>query len=194
MADERDGDLGALFDRVPSLAGSQRSVQRLDGGLTNCNYKVSTPDGTFVARVYSLGALLAINRDNEYRNTAAAARRPPHGGRRGGGRGRARDRVPARGGRPGDRLHRRPHVRCCGAASWCCGTGARRARSRRRPGARPSAARWPWPTSAMPGGAVMTAERARAGRYHVNVDGELCPARVHLRPPLDPAGERIRGT
>ncbi len=42
------------------------------------------------------------------------------------------------------------------------------------------------------GGEVMTAERARAGRYQVNVDGELCPARVHLRPPLDPAGERIR--
>jgi thiamine kinase-like enzyme len=74
MADDLHGDLGALFDRVPSLAGSPRSVQRLDGGLTNRNYKVSTPGGTFVARVFSRGAeLLAINRDHEYRNTATAA-------------------------------------------------------------------------------------------------------------------------
>jgi thiamine kinase-like enzyme len=74
MADELPADLGALFDLLPSLAGSPRSVQRLDGGLTNRNYKVSTPAGTFVARVFSDGGeLLAINRDNEYRNTAAAA-------------------------------------------------------------------------------------------------------------------------
>jgi thiamine kinase-like enzyme len=74
MADEPHGDLGALLDRVPSLAGSPRSVEQLDGGLTNRNYKVSTPAGTFVARVFSDGGeLLAINRDDEYRNTAAAA-------------------------------------------------------------------------------------------------------------------------
>jgi thiamine kinase-like enzyme len=67
-------DLGALFDRVPSLAGSPRHVQPLDGGLTNRNYKISTPAGTFVARVFSAGSeLLAINRDDEYHNTAAAA-------------------------------------------------------------------------------------------------------------------------
>jgi thiamine kinase-like enzyme len=64
----------ALFDQVPSLAGSPRSVQQLPGGLTNRNYKVGTPGGTFVARVFSRGSeLLAINRDNEYLNTAAAA-------------------------------------------------------------------------------------------------------------------------
>ncbi len=74
MTDEQNGDLSALFDRVPSLAGSPRSVRRLDGGLTNRNYKVSTPAGTFVARVFSRGGeLLAIDRDNEYRNTAVAA-------------------------------------------------------------------------------------------------------------------------
>jgi thiamine kinase-like enzyme len=67
-------DLGALLDRVPSLSGSPRRVQRLAGGLTNRNYKVSTPDGTFVARVFVTGTeLLAIDRDAEYRNTAAAA-------------------------------------------------------------------------------------------------------------------------
>ncbi len=43
------------------------------------------------------------------------------------------------------------------------------------------------------GGDVMTAELAWAGSYQVNVDGELCPARLYLRPPLDPAGERIKG-
>jgi thiamine kinase-like enzyme len=67
-------DLDALFDRVPSLAGSPRRVQRLYGGLTNRNYKVVTPAGAFVARVFADGGeLLSINRDNEYRNTAAAA-------------------------------------------------------------------------------------------------------------------------
>jgi thiamine kinase-like enzyme len=49
-------------------------VQPLDGGLTNRNYKVSTPAGTFVARVFSAGTeALAIDRENEHRNTAAAA-------------------------------------------------------------------------------------------------------------------------
>jgi hypothetical protein len=39
---------------------------------------------------------------------------------------------------------------------------------------------------------VMTADLARAGSYQVNVGGELCPAAVHLRPPFDPAGRRIK--
>jgi 4-methylaminobutanoate oxidase (formaldehyde-forming) len=43
-----------------------------------------------------------------------------------------------------------------------------------------------------PGGAVMTAELARAGSYQVDVSGELCRASVHLRPPFDPAGEKIK--
>ena len=63
-----------LLDRVPSLAGRPRTVQELPGGLTNRNYKVSTPDGSFVARVWSAGSeLLAIDRDNEYRNSLIAA-------------------------------------------------------------------------------------------------------------------------
>lgn len=67
-------DLDALFDRVPSLARAPRTVQELPGGLTNRNYKVTTPDGVFVARVYSAGGeLLAINRQNEYRNSVTAA-------------------------------------------------------------------------------------------------------------------------
>jgi thiamine kinase-like enzyme len=67
-------ELDALFDRTKSLAGTPRTVSELSGGLTNRNYKVTTPDGTFVARISSDGSeLLAIDRDYEYRNSAAAA-------------------------------------------------------------------------------------------------------------------------
>jgi thiamine kinase-like enzyme len=67
--------LGELFDRTASLAGAPRSVRELPGGLTNRNYHVITPDGSFVARVWAGagGNLLAINRDHEYANSAVAA-------------------------------------------------------------------------------------------------------------------------
>ena len=49
-------------------------MTELPGGLTNRNYKVTTPAGAFVARVSSGGSeLLAIDRDNEYRNSVSAA-------------------------------------------------------------------------------------------------------------------------
>jgi hypothetical protein len=49
-------------------------VAELSGGLTNRNYKVTTPDGTFVARISAGGSeLLAIDRDCEYRNSVTAA-------------------------------------------------------------------------------------------------------------------------
>jgi thiamine kinase-like enzyme len=64
-----------LLGRVPCLAGTPRTVQDLPGGLTNRNYKVTTPDGAFVARVWAGGGdLLAINRDHEYANSVIAAR------------------------------------------------------------------------------------------------------------------------
>ena len=67
-------ELDALFDRTKSLAAKPRTVSELSGGLTNRNYKVTTPDGTFVARVSSAGSeLLAIDRDCEYRNSVTAA-------------------------------------------------------------------------------------------------------------------------
>src|SRR5580700_1376189 len=67
-------DLDALFDRTSSLAARPRQVRELRGGLTNRNYQVTTPDGTFVARVSDQGGdLLAIDRDVEYRNSVAAA-------------------------------------------------------------------------------------------------------------------------
>ena len=67
-------ELDALFDQTEHLAARPRTVQELPGGLTNRNYKVTTPDGTFVARIASGGTeLLAIDRDCEYRNSVAAA-------------------------------------------------------------------------------------------------------------------------
>jgi glycine cleavage system aminomethyltransferase T/glycine/D-amino acid oxidase-like deaminating enzyme len=44
-----------------------------------------------------------------------------------------------------------------------------------------------------PAGQVVTADFARDGSYQVNVGGQLCPATVHLRPPYDPAGDKIAG-
>jgi len=71
MAD-LDG-LDALFDQVPALAGTPRTIEELAGGLTNLNLKVSTPGGTYVVR---LGrgdtSLLGIDRDAESFNTRAA--------------------------------------------------------------------------------------------------------------------------
>jgi thiamine kinase-like enzyme len=67
-------ELDALFDRTASLAARPRTVDELPGGLTNRNYKVTTPEGAFVARISSGGSeLLAIDRDCEYRNSVTAA-------------------------------------------------------------------------------------------------------------------------
>jgi thiamine kinase-like enzyme len=66
-------DLGALLDQVPCLAGAPRTVTELPGGLTNRNYKITNPNGSFVARLWSEGELLAIDRDHEHRNSLAAA-------------------------------------------------------------------------------------------------------------------------
>jgi thiamine kinase-like enzyme len=66
-------DLDAILGRVPVLAGTPRTVAELPGGITNRNYKVTTPDGAFVARIWSRGDMLGINRDHEYHNSVAAA-------------------------------------------------------------------------------------------------------------------------
>ncbi|HET7428723.1 MAG TPA: choline/ethanolamine kinase family protein [Gaiellales bacterium] len=65
--------LDALEDVVPELRG-ERTVSELAGGLTNTNYKVVTEAGAFVVRISAKDAgLLAIDRDNEYQNSVAAA-------------------------------------------------------------------------------------------------------------------------
>ena len=64
--------LDDLLDRVPALAGQPRRCSELPGGLTNRNYKVTTPAGSYVARLWSPADLLAIDRDAEYRNSVIA--------------------------------------------------------------------------------------------------------------------------
>ncbi len=62
------------LDMVPILAGPGRTHAPLPGGLTNTNCKVSTSDGTFVARLSRPSAgLLSIDRRAEYLNSMAAA-------------------------------------------------------------------------------------------------------------------------
>jgi thiamine kinase-like enzyme len=69
----RDATLDETLDAVPALAGP-RTVTELAGGLTNTNYKVVTDGGAFVIRVSAKDAgLLAIDRENEYENSVAAA-------------------------------------------------------------------------------------------------------------------------
>ncbi|MFI7124356.1 phosphotransferase [Nonomuraea sp. NPDC050153] len=63
-----------VLDRIPLLSGVSRSVEELPGGLTNHNYKVTTPGGAYVVRVWaSDSSLLGIDRDAEHACTLAAA-------------------------------------------------------------------------------------------------------------------------
>jgi thiamine kinase-like enzyme len=62
-----------ILPRIPQLAG-EREITELPGGLTNTNYKVEVGGRSYVVRVSSKDAgLLAIDRDNEYQNSVAAA-------------------------------------------------------------------------------------------------------------------------
>src|SRR4051794_6473680 len=65
LASARVGqDIEDLLDRIPMLRGRPRAVERLPGGLTNTNVKVTLPDGSrVVARISTTdSALLAIDR------------------------------------------------------------------------------------------------------------------------------------
>ena len=65
----------ALLDEVAVLRDVPRDVSRLSGGLTNFNYKVTTPTGSFVVRISPAGAdLLSIDRVNEHHNSVLADR------------------------------------------------------------------------------------------------------------------------
>jgi len=65
--------LDALLDQIPRLC-SRVLVEELSGGLTNRNYRVVTPDASYVVRCSgSDAALLGIDRDAEHLNTRAAA-------------------------------------------------------------------------------------------------------------------------
>jgi thiamine kinase-like enzyme len=65
--------LDEVLEAVHELRNAQ-SVEPLTGGLTNTNYKVTTPAGCFVVRISGKDtSLLAIDRENEVHNTVAAA-------------------------------------------------------------------------------------------------------------------------
>jgi thiamine kinase-like enzyme len=69
-----DGDIEDILDAVPATAVRPRTVQRLTGGLTNVNVKVTHAGASMVARIStSDSALLAIDRAAENTNSRAAA-------------------------------------------------------------------------------------------------------------------------
>ncbi len=62
-----------VLEAVPELHGAT-GVEPLAGGLTNTNYKVTTPGGCYVVRISGKDTgLLAIDRKNEAHNTRCAA-------------------------------------------------------------------------------------------------------------------------
>jgi thiamine kinase-like enzyme len=64
-----------ILPRVAQLAGDDRVITELPGGLTNTNYKVDVGGQSYVVRVSSKDAgLLAIDRANEYLNSVTAAK------------------------------------------------------------------------------------------------------------------------
>jgi thiamine kinase-like enzyme len=66
--------LATVLDHLPALAGEPREVLALEGGLTNFNFKVTTPERTAVVRLSSSdGDLLAIDRAAEHVNSLRAA-------------------------------------------------------------------------------------------------------------------------
>lgn len=65
-------DLETAMTTVPCLRGATRT-EELSGGLTNRNVRVVSPQGDFVVRLSSNeSSLLAIDRENEYRNSVLA--------------------------------------------------------------------------------------------------------------------------
>ncbi len=60
--------------RLTQSIASAESVQPLAGGITNRNYRLRRPEGDVVVRLSDPeSSLLAIDRDNEHRNSVAAA-------------------------------------------------------------------------------------------------------------------------
>ncbi len=65
----------ALLERIEVLRGRSCTVEPLPGGLTNQNYKITTPDGSYVLRhsTPSSADELAVDRRAEYENSVRAA-------------------------------------------------------------------------------------------------------------------------
>jgi thiamine kinase-like enzyme len=65
--------LEEVLAAVPELHDAE-SVEPLMGGLTNTNYKITSPSGRYVVRISGKDtSMLAIDRENEVHNTIAAA-------------------------------------------------------------------------------------------------------------------------
>jgi thiamine kinase-like enzyme len=64
-----------LLERIDVLRGRPRTVEPLPGGLTNRNYKITTPDGGYVLRLSNPSSAdeLAVDRRAEYENSVRAA-------------------------------------------------------------------------------------------------------------------------
>ena len=69
-------DLNEALHRIPLLAGIDHNVIRVDrlGGLTNANYKVTSPEMSIVLRLAGPGTEAYVNRRSEAHNARAAAR------------------------------------------------------------------------------------------------------------------------
>ena len=71
-----DAELTRILTQVPELAGADpdADVTPIEGGLTNHNFRVTTPDGDYVVRISVREASeLGIDRDNEHHNSLLAA-------------------------------------------------------------------------------------------------------------------------
>jgi thiamine kinase-like enzyme len=67
-------EISTALDAVSCLRGRERQVEKLPGGLTNVNVKVTTAESTVVVRIPQPGSeLLLIDRHNEHLNSVAAA-------------------------------------------------------------------------------------------------------------------------
>jgi thiamine kinase-like enzyme len=63
-----------VIDNIEAWRGKTVTVQPIYGGLTNTNYRVDVDGTPYVVRIPGAATeLLAINRENEYHNTQAAA-------------------------------------------------------------------------------------------------------------------------
>src|SRR5688572_3681650 len=72
--DEDISEFDSALDSLDCLRGLEREVEKLPGGLTNVNLKVTTSERTVVVRIPQAGSeLLSIDRRAEHLNSRAAA-------------------------------------------------------------------------------------------------------------------------
>ena len=64
----------SVVAKIPDWEGKEIEINDLSGGITNHNYRVVVDGTNYVVRIPGTGSeLLAINRENEYRNSVAAS-------------------------------------------------------------------------------------------------------------------------